>query len=147
MSTTIRRGKNPRKVSRPATPKKLSRRATKAPPASGGKTASTFGYYDDAAREYVVTDPRTPTKWVNYLGTLDFGGFVDQTGGLNICKKDPANNRITGYRIDTPQNAMRGNTLYCRIKNAKGGYTIFSPFLHADLDALPEVRVPDGHGL
>jgi len=71
------------------------------------ETASSFGHYDDAAREYVVTDPRTPTKWVNYIGTLDFGGFVDQTGGLNICKKDPANNRITGYKIDTPQNAMR----------------------------------------
>ena len=53
-----------------------------------------FGYYDDAAREYVVTDPRTPTKWVNYIGTLDFGGFVDQTGGLNICKKDPATGNL-----------------------------------------------------
>ena len=97
------------------------------------ETASNFGHYDDAAREYVVTDPRTPTKWVNYIGTLDFGGFVDQTGGLNICKKDPANNRIPGYQIDTPQNAMRGNTLYCRIKNADGTHTVFSPFFSPTL--------------
>jgi cellobiose phosphorylase len=128
MSSTIRRGKKTSKRSRPAPPTKRSRRASQARPASGGKAASSFGYYDDAAREYVVTDPRTPTKWVNYIGTLDFGGFVDQTGGLNVCKRDPANNRITGYKIDTPQNAMRGNTLYCRIRNAKGGYTVFSPF-------------------
>ena len=71
----------------------------------------------------VVTDPRTPTKWINYIGTLDFGGFADQTGGLNLCKKDPANNRVTGYRIDAPQNAPRGNTLYARTTAPDGTIT------------------------
>jgi cellobiose phosphorylase len=107
---------------------------------------TSFGHYDDAAREYVVTDPRTPTKWVNYIGTLDFGGFVDQTGGLNICKKDPANNRITGYKIDTPQNAMRGNTLYCRIKNADGAYTVFSPFFTPTLTPYDKFECRMGLG-
>jgi len=111
-----------------------------------GEAVSNFGHYDDVAREYVVTDPRTPTKWVNYLGTLDFGGFVDQTGGLNICKKDPANNRITGYKIDTPQNAMRGNTLYCRIKNDDGGYTIFSPFFVPTLTPYEKFECRMGTG-
>jgi cellobiose phosphorylase len=111
-----------------------------------GETASNFGHYDDAAREYVVTDPRTPTKWVNYIGTLDFGGFVDQTGGLNICKKDPANNRITGYKIDTPQNAMRGNTLYCRIQNADGTYTVFSPFFTPTLTPYDKFECRMGLG-
>jgi cellobiose phosphorylase len=114
--------------------------------ATAGEAASDFGYYDDAAREYVVTDPRTPTKWVNYIGTLDFGGFVDQTGGLNICKKDPANNRITGYKIDTPQNAMRGNTLYCRIENADGGYAVFSPFFTPTLTAYEKFECRMGLG-
>lgn len=31
-----------------------------------------YGYFDDANREYVITDPRTPAKWINYVGTLDF---------------------------------------------------------------------------
>jgi len=110
------------------------------------EAASNFGHYDDAAREYVVTDPRTPTKWVNYIGTLDFGGFVDQTGGLNICKKDPANNRITGYKIDTPQNAMRGNTLFCRIKNADGAYTVFSPFFTPTLTPYDKFECRMGLG-
>jgi cellobiose phosphorylase len=110
------------------------------------ETASNFGFYDDAAREYVVTDPRTPTKWVNYIGTLDFGGFVDQTGGLNICKKDPANNRITGYKIDTPQNAMRGNTLYCRIKNADGTYAVLSPFFTPTLTPYDKFECRMGLG-
>ena len=54
-----------------------------------------YGYFDDAAREYVITNPRTPTKWTNYIGTLDFGGIVDHTGGALICRRDPALNRIT----------------------------------------------------
>jgi cellobiose phosphorylase len=87
-----------------------------------------FGHYDDARRELVVVDPCTPTKWINYIGTLDFGGFVDQTGGLNLCKKDPANNRVTGYRIDAPANAPRGHTLYARTTAPDGSRAIFSPF-------------------
>ena len=142
MSSKIRRGKSPKKPSRPA---KVARRTRAARPARGG-AASDFGYYDDATREYVITDPRTPTKWINYLGTLDFGGFVDQTGGLNICKKDPANNRITSYRIDTPQNAMRGHTLYCRIKNATGGYTIFSPLYTPTLTPFQKFECRMGTG-
>jgi len=108
--------------------------------------ASNFGHYDDVAREYVVTDPRTPCKWVNYIGTLDFGGFVDQTGGLNICRKDPANNRITGYKIDTPANAMRGNTLYVRLRNADGTYAIFSPFFTPTLTPFDRFECRMGLG-
>ena len=28
-----------------------------------------FGYFDDAHREYVITDPATPWPWINYMGT------------------------------------------------------------------------------
>ena len=27
------------------------------------------GYFDEARREYVITDPRTPVKWINYIGS------------------------------------------------------------------------------
>ena len=37
-----------------------------------------YGYFDDQNREYVITNPRTPVKWINYVGTLGFGGFVEQ---------------------------------------------------------------------
>ena len=26
-----------------------------------------FGYFDDAKKEYVITSPRTPLPWINYL--------------------------------------------------------------------------------
>ena len=31
-----------------------------------------YGYFDDAAREYVITRPDTPYPWINYLGSEDF---------------------------------------------------------------------------
>ncbi|MBI5029911.1 MAG: glycosyl transferase [Chloroflexi bacterium] len=86
-----------------------------------------YGYFDDARREYIITNPRTPTKWINYIGTLAFGGFVDQTGGALICSNDPALNRITKYITQMPASDFKGETLYLRIKR-DGKYEIFSPF-------------------
>ena len=31
-----------------------------------------YGHFDDQQREYVITDPRTPWPWINYLGNEDF---------------------------------------------------------------------------
>ena len=28
-----------------------------------------YGYFDQQAREYVVTRPDTPTPWINYIGS------------------------------------------------------------------------------
>ena len=75
-----------------------------------------YGYFDDEKREYVITNPRTPTKWINYIGTLAFGGFVDHTGGALICAQDPALNRITKYITQFPASAFNGETLYLRTR-------------------------------
>jgi len=50
--------------------------------------------------EGVASDPDMATLALIELrgaGRLAFGGFVDQTGGLLLCKGDPALNRITKY--------------------------------------------------
>lgn len=86
-----------------------------------------YGYFDDPQREYVIVDPRTPIKWINYIGTLDFGGFVDQTGGALICKNDPTFNRITKYLQQAPASDFKGETLYLKIKQPKNEI-VFSPF-------------------
>lgn len=93
-----------------------------------------YGYFDDAKREYVITNPKTPVKWINYIGTLAFGGFVDHTGGALICKGDPALNRITKYLPQLPASQFKGETLYLRIKGP-GSYHLFSPFWVPTLDA------------
>jgi len=92
-----------------------------------------YGYFDDKNREYVITNPRTPVKWINYVGTLAFGGLVDHTGGSLICKEDPALNRITKYIPQLPSSEFKGETLYLRFKQV-GGYKVFSPYLVPTLD-------------
>ncbi len=92
-----------------------------------------YGYFDDQNREYVITNPRTPVKWINYVGTLAFGGFVDHTGGALICKGDPALNRITKYIPQLPDSEFKGSTLYLRFKQG-GRYKVFSPCFVPTLD-------------
>ena len=70
-----------------------------------------FGFFDDENKEYVITTPKTPIKWINYVGTLDFGGIVDNTGGAIICKVDPALTRLTNYIAQMPQSALKGSTV------------------------------------
>jgi cellobiose phosphorylase len=92
-----------------------------------------YGYFDDDKREYVITNPRTPVKWINYIGTLAFGGFVDQTGGALICKGDPALNRITKYIPQLPSAEFKAEGLYLRFRMGRG-YRLFSPFFVPTLD-------------
>ena len=59
-----------------------------------------FGHFDDENREYVITDPKTPWPWINYLGNEDFFSLISNTaGGYTFCK-DAKFRRITRYRYN-----------------------------------------------
>ena len=60
-----------------------------------------YGYFDDANREYVITNPRTPFPWINYLGNEDFFGLISNTGGGYNFYKDAKFRRITRYRYNS----------------------------------------------
>jgi cellobiose phosphorylase len=104
-----------------------------------------YGYFDDERREYVITDPRTPVKWINYIGTLAFGGFVDHTGGALLCKGDPALNRIVKYIPQLPDADFKGTTLYLRFPEDEG-YRLFSAFYTPTLDAYDRYECRVGLG-
>jgi len=104
-----------------------------------------YGYFDDDQREYVITNPKTPVKWTNYVGTLSFGGIVDHTGGGTICKGDPALNRIVKYIPQLPSSDFKGETLYIRIKEGDG-YKVFSAFFVPTLDAYDKYECRVGLG-
>jgi cellobiose phosphorylase len=104
-----------------------------------------YGYFDEPSREYVVTDPHTPVKWINYIGTRQFGGFVDHTGGALICKDDPTFNRITKYIQQMPSSDFKGETLYLRI-HLETGYRLFSPFYVPTLDTIQRFECRVGLG-
>lgn len=59
-----------------------------------------YGYFDDQAREYVITTPATPLPWINYLGNTDFFGLISNTGGGYDFYRDARLLRLTRYRYN-----------------------------------------------
>lgn len=71
-----------------------------------------FGHFDDKAREYVITTPRTPLPWINYLGSQDFFSLISNTGGGYSFYKDAKLLRITRYRYNDIPNDSNGKYYY-----------------------------------
>jgi len=59
-----------------------------------------FGYFDDKNREYVITDPKTPFPWINYLGVDNFFSLISNTGGGYCFYKDARLRRILRFRYN-----------------------------------------------
>lgn len=59
-----------------------------------------FGTFDDARREYVITTPKTPLPWINYLGSTDFFSLISNTCGGYSFYKDAKLLRLTRYRYN-----------------------------------------------
>ena len=59
-----------------------------------------YGHFDDQHREYVITDPKTPWPWINYLGNEDFFSLISNTAGGYSFYKDAKFRRITRYRYN-----------------------------------------------
>lgn len=69
-------------------------------PLDGKKDALRYGCFDDARREYIITEPRTPHPWINYLGSQDFFSLVSNTGGGYSFYRDARFRRLTRYRYN-----------------------------------------------
>jgi cellobiose phosphorylase len=81
-----------------------------------------YGHFDDGGREYVITDPRTPWPWINYLGTEDFFSLISNTAGGYSFYKDAKFRRITRYRYNGVPMDAGGRYFYI-----KDGDTVWNP--------------------
>ena len=81
-----------------------------------------FGYFDDMNREYVITNPKTPWPWINYLGNEEFFTLISNTGGGYSFYKDPRYRRITRFRYNNVPVDDNGKYFYI---NDNG--TVWSP--------------------
>ena len=71
-----------------------------------------FGYFDDAAKEYVITTPKTPLPWINYLGTDEFFSLISNTSGGYSFFKDAKLLRLTRYRYNNVPADNNGKYYY-----------------------------------
>ncbi len=81
-----------------------------------------FGYFDDANREYVITTPKTPLPWINYLGCNDFFSLISNTSGGYSFYKDAKLLRLTRYRYNDVPGDVNGKYFYI-----KDGDTVWNP--------------------
>ncbi|MBQ6062428.1 MAG: glycosyl transferase [Prevotella sp.] len=81
-----------------------------------------YGHFDDAHREYVITDPKTPWPWINYLGNEDFFSLISNTAGGYSFFKDAKFRRLTRYRYNNVPMDNGGRYFYI-----KDGETIWNP--------------------
>lgn len=59
-----------------------------------------YGHFDEERREYVVTDPRTPAPWINYLMGGELTALISQAAGGLAFYREPAEGRLTRYRFN-----------------------------------------------
>ncbi|MDQ2085418.1 glycosyl transferase [Herbivorax sp. ANBcel31] len=71
-----------------------------------------FGFFDDVNKEYVITQPKTPYPWINYLGTEEFFSLVSNTAGGYSFYRDARLRRITRYRYNNVPIDMGGRYFY-----------------------------------
>ncbi|MGN0483453.1 MAG: GH36-type glycosyl hydrolase domain-containing protein [Lachnospiraceae bacterium] len=81
-----------------------------------------FGHFDDKKKEYVITSPKTPLPWINYLGCEDFFSLVSNTCGGYSFYKDAKLLRLTRYRYNNVPLDSNGHYYYI-----KDGDTIWNP--------------------
>ncbi|MBQ2406557.1 MAG: glycosyl transferase [Lachnospiraceae bacterium] len=81
-----------------------------------------FGYFDDANREYVITTPKTPLPWINYLGCKEFFSLISNTCGGYTFYKDAKLLRLTRYRYNDVPYDTNGKYFYI-----KDGDTVWNP--------------------
>lgn len=76
-----------------------------------------YGYFDEAAKEYVITRPDTPAPWANYLGSPAYGAIISNNAGGYSFEKSGAHGRIIRYifnQFDQP-----GRYIYLRDDETK----------------------------
>lgn len=93
----------------------------------------TYGHFDDLKREYIIDRPDTPSPWVNYLGSPEYGAIISNNAGGYSFARSGANGRILRYifnSFDQP-----GRYLYIRDNESKDYWSASWQPVGKDLDS------------
>jgi cellobiose phosphorylase len=100
-----------------------------------------FGFFDDQNREYVITTPKTPYPWINYLGSEKFFGLISHQAGGYCFYRDARLRRLLRYRYNNAPTDVGGRYFYIREQDGTFWSPSYMP-VKAELDQF-ECR----HGL
>ena len=86
-----------------------------------------YGYFDDNQKEYVITTPKTPLPWINYLGNKEFFSLISNTCGGYSFYKDAKLLRLTRYRYNNVPYDNNGKYFYIKDVTDPANETIWNP--------------------
>ena len=102
-----------------------------------------YGYFDDTAREYVITQADTPLPWINYLGSESYFSIISNTAGGYSFYRDARLRRLTRYRYNNVPTDTGGRYLYLR---DDGSGEFWSPSWQPTRHDLQDYRCRHGLG-
>ena len=108
---------------------------------AGMEDSMKYGYFDDGNREYVITEPKTPLPWINYLGCEDFFSLISNTCGGYSFYKDARLLRLTRYRYNNVPYDTGGHYYYIN-----DGGTVWNPGWQPSKTELDEYSCRHGMG-
>ena len=105
-----------------------------------------YGYFDDLAREYVITRPDTPYPWINYLGCEDFFSLFSNTSGGYCFYRDARMLRLTRYRYNNVPADAGGRYFYLRDNTGPEASSVWTPSWMPMKSALDRYECRHGIG-
>ena len=60
-----------------------------------------YGYFSKDYREFIITNPKTPRPWFNYMWNDHYSALISHTGGGFSFLESPRDNRITRMRYNS----------------------------------------------
>jgi N,N'-diacetylchitobiose phosphorylase len=78
-----------------------------------------YGYFDDDAKEYVITRPDTPKSWSNYLGSTEYGSIITNNAGGYSFYKSGGMGRFMRIRFNAVPMDQPGRYIYFHDKDSK----------------------------
>lgn len=77
-----------------------------------------YGYFSKDGKEYIITNPKTPTPWINYIYNGNYFATISNNGGGISYIKNPLHGRITRYRINDVPPDRPGKYIYVKDKES-----------------------------
>jgi cellobiose phosphorylase len=77
-----------------------------------------FGHFSEDGREFLVTDVRTPSPWLNYLENGRYFATISANGGGISYDRTPLHGRITRYRINDVPPDRPGKYIYVKDRDS-----------------------------
>ncbi len=73
-----------------------------------------YGYFSGNGKEFIITNVKTPTPWINYIYNKNYFATISNNGGGISYFKNPLHGRITRYRINDMLPDRPGKYIYVK---------------------------------